>query len=195
MVGAETVRMDDPSLLCHTRRNDDLFRAVVTRSGRLPKGAQVFTDAAKDRTIVLRVGAKGGFPDLRAAMRSLGERGFMHMLCEGGLELARALAAEGLVDEWITVLAPKVVGHGRLSEAFAFPCPDTILYAARGNSPAACGGGRVGSNPLNARPIYGIISTQRQQAVRPSLGRLQVQTQKRKNKNHENRRRGSSGSH
>ena len=127
MVGAETVRRDDPSLLCHTRRNDDLFRAVVTRSGRLPKGAQVFTDAAKDRTIVLRVGAKGGFADLRSALRDLGEMGFMHVLCEGGLELARSLAAEGLVDEWITVLAPKVIGHGRLSEAVVFPCHDEIV--------------------------------------------------------------------
>ena len=126
MVGAETVRRDNPSLLCHTRKNDDLFRVVVTRSGRLPKNAQIFTDAAKDRTIVLRVG-KGGFSDLRAALRHLGDKGFMHVLCEGGLELARALAAEGLVDEWIAVVAPKVIGHGSLAKAFEFPGADRIL--------------------------------------------------------------------
>ena len=38
LVGAETVRRDNPSLLCHTRKNDDLWRAVVSRSGRLPRG-------------------------------------------------------------------------------------------------------------------------------------------------------------
>ncbi len=113
MVGAETVRKDNPSLLSHGRRNDDLFRAVVTRSGKLPSGAQIFTDAARDRTLVFKTGDGG----LRDVMRQLGERGFLHVLCEGGLELARSLAAEGLVDEWITVLAPKVIGHLPIASA------------------------------------------------------------------------------
>ena len=119
MVGAETVRKDNPSLLCHTRRNDDLWRVVVSRSGRLPRKAQVFTDAAKDRTLVFR--------DAAEAVRELGRRGFMHVLCEGGFGLARSLAAAGLVDEWITVLAPIVIGDGHLSDAFRFPCEDTII--------------------------------------------------------------------
>jgi len=109
MVGAETVRTDNPSLLSHGRRNDDLWRAVVSKSGRLPKSAQVFTDDAKDRTLVYR--------NPRRALEDLGRRGFCHVLCEGGLELARSLAAEGLVDEWLTVLAPVVVGHVPLAEA------------------------------------------------------------------------------
>ena len=113
MVGAETVRKDNPSLLSHGRRNDDLFRAVVTLSGRLPPKAQVFTDAARDRTLVFKVGQEG----LRGVLRQLGERGFMHVLCEGGLELARSLAAEGLIDEWIAVLAPKVIGHLPIASA------------------------------------------------------------------------------
>ena len=58
---------------------------------------------------------------LRAALRRLGEMGFMHVLCEGGLGLARSLAAEGLVDEWLAVVAPKVIGHGRISEAVRIP--------------------------------------------------------------------------
>ena len=119
MVGAETVRKDNPSLLCHTRRNDDLWRTVVSRSGKLPRGAQLFTDAAKDRTLVFR--------DAAEAVRELGRRGFMHVLCEGGLGLARSLAAAGLVDEWITVLAPIVIGDGHLSAALRFSGPDTIL--------------------------------------------------------------------
>ena len=119
MVGAETVRKDNPSLLCHTRRNDDLWRVVVSRSGKLPRGAQVFTDAAKDRTLVFR--------DAAEAVRELGRRGFMHVLCEGGLGLARSLAAAGLVDEWITVLAPIVIGDGPLASAMRLPGLDTIV--------------------------------------------------------------------
>ena len=119
MVGAETVRKDNPSLLCHTRRNDDLWRAVVSRSGKLPRDAQVFADAAKDRTLVFR--------DAAEAVRELGRRGFMHVLCEGGLGLARSLAAAGLVDEWITVLAPLVIGAAPLASATRFPGADTIV--------------------------------------------------------------------
>ena len=135
LVGAETVRRDNPSLLSHGRRNDDLYRAVATRSGRLPRMSQIFTDAARDRTLVFQVGTGNGeqgtgngeqgrvvaVPNLKAMLRNLGDRGFLHVLCEGGLELARALAKEGLVDEWLTVLAPKVIGHGRLEAAARIP--------------------------------------------------------------------------
>ena len=149
LVGAETVRRDNPSLLSHGRRNDDLFRAVATRSGRLPCASQIFTDAARDRTLVFQVGKGNGeqgtgnreqgtgnreqgtgngerervvaVPNLKAMLRNLGDRGVLHVLCEGGMELARALAKEGLVDEWLTVLAPKVIGHGRLAAAARIP--------------------------------------------------------------------------
>ena len=109
LVGAETVRRDNPSLLARPRPNPDLWRAVVSRSGKLPADAQVFTDAARDRTLVYR--------DAAAAVRDLGARGFLHVLCEGGLALARSLAEAGLVDEWITVLASKVIGSRRIGDA------------------------------------------------------------------------------
>ena len=51
----------------------------------------------------------------------------MHVLCEGGLGIARSLAAAGLVDEWITVLAPIVIGAGPLDSAIRFPGPDAII--------------------------------------------------------------------
>lgn len=108
MVGAETVRKDNPSLLSHGRRNDDLVRVIVSRSGKLPRGAQVFTDG-RNPTLVYR--------DAKTALADLGKRGLMHVLCEGGLALARSLAEAGLVDEWITVLAPKVIGKSRISKA------------------------------------------------------------------------------
>ena len=112
MVGAETVRRDNPSLLCHQRRNDDLVRVVVSRSGRLPKDAQVFADGAPNPTLV--------FDDARRALVELGRRGVTSVLCEGGLALARSLADQGLVDEWHTVLAPVVIGSRPVSMATRF---------------------------------------------------------------------------
>lgn len=112
LVGAETARRDDPSLLSHGKRNDDLWRAVVSRSGCLPKGLRIFNDDARDRTLVYR--------DAVEAIGDLGRRGFMSVLCEGGLGLARSLAGAGLVDEWTTVLCPIVIGERPLSEAVRF---------------------------------------------------------------------------
>ena len=115
MVGAETIRRDNPSLLSHGKRNDDLIRVVVTRSGKLPKNAQIFTDGAPNETRVFRVGKDA--KDLRDVLRQLGKMGVMHVLCEGGLKLARSLADAGLVDEWITVLAPVVIGSRPIARA------------------------------------------------------------------------------
>lgn len=109
MVGAETVRRDNPSLLSHGERNDDLIRVVVSKSGKLPKDAQIFTDGAPNKTLV--------FDDARKALEELGRMGVTSVLCEGGMKLAVSLAEQGLVDKWITVLAPKVIGHGKISEA------------------------------------------------------------------------------
>ena len=113
LVGAETVRRDNPSLLCHTRKNDDLWRAVVSRSGRLPRSAQVLSDAAKARTLVYR--------DAAEAISDLGRRGFLHVFCDGGLGLARSLADLGLVDQWMSVQCPIVLGSRRLKDALLLP--------------------------------------------------------------------------
>ena len=111
MVGAETVRKDDPSLLSHGRRNDDLLRVVISKSGKLPKDAQVFTDG-KNPTLV--------FSDPETALAKLGELGCLHVLCEGGLTLARALADLDRVDRWRLITAPIVIGSRPIAEARRF---------------------------------------------------------------------------
>ena len=122
LVGAETIRRDNPSLLLHTDinhqdENPDLYRAVITRSGNLPKNAQIFTDIAKERTIVLNISDTF---TLRDALKSLAARGLQNILCEGGLNLARSLAAAGLVDRWMTVLCPIVIGDKPLDQALRY---------------------------------------------------------------------------
>ena len=109
MVGAETVRKDNPSLLSHGKRNDDLIRVVVSKSGKLPKNAKVFIDGAPNKTLV--------FDDAKKALVELGKMGIVSVLCEGGLALARSLAAQGLVDQWLTVVAPVVIGSQPIEKA------------------------------------------------------------------------------
>ncbi len=123
MVGAETVRKDNPSLLSHGRPNPNLIRVIISRSGRLPKNAQVFTDG-QNPTLVYR--------DAQDALRDLGRKGLLHVLCEGGLSLATSLAEAGLVDEWITVLAPLVIGTRPIAQAVRFNRNDDFtLYSYR----------------------------------------------------------------
>ncbi len=119
MVGGETVRRDNPSLLSHGRRHDDLVRVVVSKSGRLPADAKIFTDGAPNKTLVYDNG--------RRALEELGRMGITSVLCEGGMKLAVSLAKQGLVDKWICVLAPKVIGHGKVSEATGIGVVECLL--------------------------------------------------------------------
>ena len=112
MVGGQTVRRDNPSLLCHQKKHDSLIRVVVSRSGDLPKKAQIFTDGAPNKTLV--------FDDAVKAIKELGKAGITSVLCEGGLDLARSLAQEGLVDEWHTILSPIVIGARPIGKAMRF---------------------------------------------------------------------------
>ena len=124
MVGAGTVRADNPSLLSHGCRNDDLLRVVVSRSGRLPKRAQIFSDG-RNETLVFR--------DASEAIVELGRRGVMHVLCEGGLKLATSLAEAGLVDEWLSVVAPVGIGPRRIGEAIRGRISEGGVFAAFGD--------------------------------------------------------------
>ena len=111
IVGAETVRRDDPAL---TLRGPDIpagkeqpWRVVLTRSGNLPADAQIFTDAHRERTLVLR-----DLP-LVDVLKSLAARGVMQVLIEGGGNvLAQAFSAQ-LVDEAVFYTAPLISGSGR----------------------------------------------------------------------------------
>jgi diaminohydroxyphosphoribosylaminopyrimidine deaminase/5-amino-6-(5-phosphoribosylamino)uracil reductase len=121
LVGAETVRKDDPSLVSHAKKNPDLVRAVITKSGSLPKNAKIFTDG-ENKTLLFKPkkGEKADAEFLRRVMMDLASRGYMWVLCEGGLKLATALAEAGLVDEWMTVLSPCVIGTRKISEKIEF---------------------------------------------------------------------------
>lgn len=107
LVGAETVRQDNPRL---TLRNGNVkeqpWRVILTRSGNLPADAQVFTDAFQDRTLVLRDLA---FPEL---LRDLAARGITSVLIEGGGNvLSQAFQAQ-CVDEVCWYIAPRLCGAG-----------------------------------------------------------------------------------
>lgn len=114
MIGAETLRADNPRL---TLRGDEIphgkeqpWRVIVTRSGKLPKKANVFTDKFKDRTLVLRGDFQ--FSDI---LRELASREISTVLLEGGGSLMGQAFAARAVDEVCWYVAPRICGGGVMS--------------------------------------------------------------------------------
>ena len=79
-------------------------RPIVVTSKQAPPAALEQAAAVADVMI-----AGDGEVDLRDAVRQLGERGFRHVLAEGGPSLNGALAAADLLDELCLTLAPYLV--------------------------------------------------------------------------------------
>jgi diaminohydroxyphosphoribosylaminopyrimidine deaminase / 5-amino-6-(5-phosphoribosylamino)uracil reductase len=128
LVGAGTVRHDNPSLWPRPDLKRNPWRVIIVRHGPLPVSAQVFTDEHAPRTLVaaprgwqpacvrklrqqgvtvLELSENRLLPDLAA---ELGTRGVMRVLCEGGGILAGELFRTSMVDELYIFLSPMVVG-------------------------------------------------------------------------------------
>ena len=105
LVGAETVRTDDPRLTVRTKKVEvQPWRVVVTRSGKLPKGAKLFRDRYSDRTLVYRN------KKWSKVLKDLHRRGVSRLLIEGGAEVAEGLVKAGKVNEVVIYLAPILLG-------------------------------------------------------------------------------------
>ena len=146
MVGAGTVRRDDPELTVRLAEGRDPVRIVVTHDADLPPGARVLATARQTRTIVvadratdaarrllqargaelLEVG-EGGLP---AALEALALLGLLDILCEGGPTLAGELLAAGLIDRVLLFVAPLIVGRGA-PDLFAAPAVTAVDGAWR----------------------------------------------------------------
>jgi len=134
LVGANTVIVDNPSLLPHPELGRKPWRVVVDGRGRVPATVRLLTDEARERTIMVTTEAcplarrkawqrqgsqvwvlpatpQGGVA-LDPMLRQLGALGVMHGVCEGGGELAASLIRSRQVDELWWFVAPRVMGGG-----------------------------------------------------------------------------------
>lgn len=150
LVGAGTIRTDDPELTCRLVRGRDPLRIVLDSRLRLPPDAKVFTDgkptlvastgrATADRrrplaekgieVLEIAEGMEGRI-DLGQLLIALGKRNITSLLVEGGASAAASFLKGNLVDRLLVVLAPKIVGEGiaaigplgiqRMSDAIGF---------------------------------------------------------------------------
>jgi diaminohydroxyphosphoribosylaminopyrimidine deaminase/5-amino-6-(5-phosphoribosylamino)uracil reductase len=131
MVGAGTVLKDDPSLLPRPSKGRMPFRVIVDAAGKVPANRCVFRDEFASQTIlvttkrcpiqrqadyaargakVLVLPAVGRGVSLPALLKSLHGLGVLHVLCEGGSELAASLVRADLVNELVLFMAPVIIG-------------------------------------------------------------------------------------
>jgi len=106
LVGAETLRKDNPKLTVRKGRvGEQPWRVVVTRSGKLAKGAHLFRDRNKERTLVYRR------KKWSEVLKDLHRRGVSRLLVEGGAVVAGGLIKARKVNEVVIYLAPILVGE------------------------------------------------------------------------------------
>ena len=139
LVGAATVRHDDPRLLVRDpgrrrqRRerglSDDPAKVTVTGSGWLDADSRFFTTGESEKLVYCaspavpaarcRLGAvatvvDGGDPvGLEGVLADLHDRGVRRLMVEGGGQVHTQLLTQGLADELHLVIAPVFVGTSR----------------------------------------------------------------------------------
>ncbi len=135
MVGIGTVEADDPLLTVRLAglAGRSPVRIVLDPDLRISPEASVVTGPAGPPTWIVaaddapwgveqglsafgvpvervRRVAPGGKLDLRAVLSTLAKRGVTRLFCEGGPRLGEALAAAGLVDQFVLLTSPRRLG-------------------------------------------------------------------------------------
>lgn len=136
LVGANTVKKDDPMLDCRIDGLEDFSpkRVILSSKFDFDLSSKIFQTAKKMPTIILtsardydfskikNLGVeiifceeKNGKVDLKNAMKKLCELGVNSVLVEGGNSVATQFLKENLVDEIIWILGKKIIGADGIS--------------------------------------------------------------------------------
>jgi diaminohydroxyphosphoribosylaminopyrimidine deaminase/5-amino-6-(5-phosphoribosylamino)uracil reductase len=126
IVGANTVKHDNPYLTSHREGSHNPLRVVMSRSLNLPQVAHLW-QTAEVPTLVLT--EKEANPEVRELLQKQGvevveltpltpdkamayfyERGFCNVLWECGGTLAASAIAQGAVQKVLAFIAPKIIG-------------------------------------------------------------------------------------
>ena len=117
LVGAGTVRADDPSLTTRLVSGSDPQRIVL---GQAPANSAVHPCWEVEG-------------ELGALLRDLSDRGVVDLLVEGGASVASQFHSEGLVNEYIFYIAPALMGGDDGRPVFEGPGSATMADLWRGN--------------------------------------------------------------
>ena len=126
IIGGNTLRKDDPLLTTRGYKKEEPLRVVFTRTLNLPTKAKLW-DTELSNTLVIYDFSKANEENLKnipknvaiekvssdnpkSVSKILAKKGFNKVLWECGPELATSAVKSGCIQEFITFLAPKILG-------------------------------------------------------------------------------------
>ncbi|MEY4685466.1 MAG: bifunctional diaminohydroxyphosphoribosylaminopyrimidine [Pseudomonadota bacterium] len=128
VTGSGTLLADNPAMTARLAEAPQPLiqpvRILLDSMLRCPRDARFFESSGSYRVLTLQTpdqeqatsthrlpaSARGGI-DLEAVTQWLGQEGFNEVLFECGPTLNGALLAEGIVDEWVIYMAPRILGN------------------------------------------------------------------------------------
>jgi riboflavin-specific deaminase-like protein len=129
VIGIGTALADDPQLTVRRVSGPHPVRVVIDPDGRLPQGARLLADDGVRRIALTTSGVRpplpqgieivefpksGGQIAPSAILAALAERGLRRILIEGGADTVSRFLAAGCLDRLHVVVAPIVLGSGRV---------------------------------------------------------------------------------
>lgn len=134
IVGGNTVRRDNPSLTVRHVAGMNPYRIVVTESLNLPANSDLISNSSDGRTVIasteksirqfagkrrnsnlvfwsIKRASKGRL-DLTDLLAKADAFGCQSILVEGGSELATSFLRERLVDKFVAITSPILIGNG-----------------------------------------------------------------------------------
>ena len=175
MVGIGTVRADDPRLTVRprNRQTGPFLRVVLDTSLRMAPRARLLStlgegpvlvfagpEALPSRVrrlenagvIVERLPLRRGRLNLRTALRRLAKRDVTRLLVEGGSEVNASFLEQGLADQVVLYLAPRIIGGREARSLVGGEGPRRLVDATRLNHMVSY---RVGSEIVVEAEVRG----------------------------------------
>jgi diaminohydroxyphosphoribosylaminopyrimidine deaminase/5-amino-6-(5-phosphoribosylamino)uracil reductase len=133
LVGANTVKIDNPELTIHNARGEDPIRIILGSSGKMSDNLKVIRENKNGKTIITTTNQKTkekfkekveiwklkkdkhGKIDLVQLLKKAGENQITSLLVEGGRGVFTSFLKEKLVDKIYYFLSPKILGNGLTS--------------------------------------------------------------------------------
>jgi riboflavin-specific deaminase-like protein len=127
VVGAGTVRADDPQLTVRCVSGPNPVRVVIDPRGTLPAGCRAFANDGVRRIVITRQQTRPAVADdietialpdsdgriePRAILDALLERGLRRILIEGGAQTVSSFLSASCLDRLHVVVAPMILGSG-----------------------------------------------------------------------------------
>jgi diaminohydroxyphosphoribosylaminopyrimidine deaminase/5-amino-6-(5-phosphoribosylamino)uracil reductase len=121
LVGAETVKQDNPRLTARTKERKDPYRIIVDSDMCIPESSKILKN--KDQKTIIATTRKAAIKknqnvlicgedrvDLKTLFLGLNAMGITRILIEGGSEINASALETGMVDKLFLFISPKIIG-------------------------------------------------------------------------------------